>query len=79
MSSINVVENGKRLRKLRGDTPARVVADAVGVSESALLMYERGERNPRDTTKCHLADYYGVGLYDIFLIENTTKREEANK
>ena len=43
---MNIMDNGKRLRQLRGDRPACEVASAVGISESALLMYERGERNP---------------------------------
>lgn len=60
------MENGKRLRELRGDKSAREVSDAVGISESSLLMYERGERNPRDDVKVQLAKYYGVSVADIF-------------
>lgn len=72
---MNIIENGKRLRELRGTRPACEVADAVGISESALLMYERGERNPRDDIKVLLAGYYGVGIGTIFYPEHFTKCE----
>lgn len=72
---MNIMDNGKRLRQLRGDRPACEVASAVGISESALLMYERGERNPRDEIKVALANFYGVGLGEIFYPEHFTKCE----
>ena len=72
---MDVVENGKRLRELRGERPASEVANAVGISESALLMYERGDRNPRDDIKISLANYYGVGIGAIFYPEHFTKCE----
>lgn len=72
---MNTAENGKRLRELRGDTPASVVAAALDISESSLLMYERGERNPRDETKVALAKYYGVGVGTIFYPDDFTNCE----
>ena len=57
---------GARLRSLRGETPRAVVADAVGVSVSALQMYENGARIPRDQTKMALADYYHTTVAAIF-------------
>ena len=57
---------GARLRSLRGGTPRAVVAQAVGVSVSALQMYENGARIPRDQTKKALADYYGKSVEHIF-------------
>ena len=72
---MNLRDNGERLRNLRGNRSAREVADSVGISESALLMYERGERNPRDDIKIGLAHYYHVGVGDIFFPDNFTKRE----
>ena len=72
---MSVIDNGKILRELRGDKPAKEVADAVGISESALLMYERGERNPRDDIKVRLAEHYNVGVGDIFYPNNFTKCE----
>lgn len=72
---MNLEQTGIKLRQLRGDKPARTVADAIGVSESALLMYERGERNPRDDIKVKIAQYYCVGIGDIFYPDNFTNSE----
>ncbi|MBR3008354.1 MAG: helix-turn-helix transcriptional regulator [Stomatobaculum sp.] len=57
---------GARLRSLRGDTPRAVVADAVGISVSALQMYENGARVPRDQKKMALAEYYHTTVEAIF-------------
>jgi transcriptional regulator with XRE-family HTH domain len=73
---VRPIENGKKLRELRGERSVREVSDAVGISESALLMYERGERNPRDDIKESLAEYYSVGVGDIFYPNSFTKRED---
>lgn len=59
-------EMGARLRALRGDIPRQTVADAVGISVSALQMYENGARVPRDQTKMALAVYYRTSVEDIF-------------
>ena len=76
---MNVVENGARLRELRGDKPAREVASAIGISESALLMYEQGNRNPRDDTKEALARYYGRKIAEIFYPDDFTKCEALDE
>ena len=57
---------GKRLVSLRGARRREEVAKAVGVSFSALCMYETGKRIARDEVKVRLADYYGVPVEDIF-------------
>lgn len=59
-------EIGARLRLLRGENPRSIVAEAVGISVSALQMYENGARIPRDQTKMALAKYYGTSVEDIF-------------
>ena len=64
------IEIGKRLRELRGDRRPEEVAVAVGVSASAIAMYELGERIPRDTVKLALARYYGVPVGEIFFPDN---------
>lgn len=63
---MNETENGKKLRQLRGDKSAKDVSEALGISMSALLMYERGERNPRDNIKIKLAHYYDTTIEDLF-------------
>ena len=60
---------GASLRKLRGDTPRETVADAVGVTYSAMAMYEAGERVPRDEIKAALAKYFGTSVGSLFFGE----------
>jgi len=59
---------GKRLTELRGDKSREEVAKDVGISLSALAMYERGERCPRDEIKVKLAEYFNVNVMDIFFV-----------
>lgn len=54
------------LKKLRGETPREKVAKSVGISVSALGMYEQGRRIPRDEVKVKLAKFYGVPIESIF-------------
>ena len=65
--------NGERLRRLRGMTPMREVIDGLGISQSALSMYEHGNRNPIYKVKIRLAQYYGVSVESIFWPEDNTK------
>lgn len=57
---------GHKLRALRGEMDAKTVADALGISTSALFMYERGERIPRDQIKKRIAQYFGQSVEEIF-------------
>ena len=56
----------ERLRKLRGDKSRDEVAKAIGVSVSAIAMYENGERIPRDGIKLKIAEYYHKSVQEIF-------------
>lgn len=56
----------ERLIAARGDRTQQEVADAVGVTRSALGMYETGDRVPRDDIKVRLADYYAIPIQDLF-------------
>jgi putative transcriptional regulator len=56
----------KRLLSLRGDRTREAVANAVGISVSALQMYENGHRIPRDDIKIRIAEFYGVSVESIF-------------
>ena len=62
-------EIGSPLRRLRGNQDAKSVAKALGISTSALFMYERGERSPRDQVKMKIARYYGLPVQEIFFSE----------
>ena len=53
------------LRKKKGVSRAEV-AKAVGVTRSAMSMYERGERVPRDNIKIALAKYFNKSINFIF-------------
>lgn len=57
---------GDRLLKLRGERRREEVAAAVGISRSALGMYEQGNRMPRDEIKVRLAKYYSVSVQELF-------------
>lgn len=61
-------EIGKRLAALRKESgkTAMEVAAAVGISQSAVSMYESGERIPRDEVKIRLSKFYGVPVEFIF-------------
>jgi len=56
----------KRLVNARGDRSQTEVAKGVGISSSALSMYEAGERIPRDEVKEALAEYYGLTVGFLF-------------
>lgn len=60
---MNIAE---RLVKARGGQKREEVAAAIGVSLSAIAMYENGERVPRDETKIKLADYYKTTVQQLF-------------
>lgn len=57
---------GNILRELRGNKSRAEVANAVGVSTSAIAMYERGERIPRDDVKVRFAEYFKKPVAYIF-------------
>lgn len=57
---------GKRLVELRGAKTQGDVAKSLGISVSALSMYECGERIPRDNIKLRIAAYYGKPIQLIF-------------
>ena len=61
---------GQALRDLRGDKSRDEVAKALKISKSALAMYERGERVPRDEVKLRIATYFHVPLESIFFYPN---------
>lgn len=54
------------LRELRGNNTREDVAKSVGISVSALSMYENGDRVPRDEVKVRLARFYEKTVGEIF-------------
>lgn len=59
-------EIGRRLIAIRGDIPRDELANAIGVSISAVSMYENGERIPRDDIKIRIANFFGRSVQEIF-------------
>lgn len=59
-------EIGIKLMELRGEKTQKEVASDLGISISALGMYEKGHRIPRDEIKIKLAKYYGKSIQAIF-------------
>lgn len=57
---------GQRLIALRGNRTQEEVSRAVGSSLSAIGMYERGERIPRDEVKLAIAKFYDTTVQAIF-------------
>lgn len=70
---MNKEKISQNLIALRGDRSAREVAEAIGISTSALWMYENGERIPRDEIKIKIAQYYGVSVEDLFFCAKDTR------
>lgn len=61
------------LRNLRGKKSREEIAMAVGVTASAISMYECGTRIPNDEIKVRLADYYGVTVQELFFAEQVNR------
>ncbi len=59
-------EIGMHIAFLRGGKSRRDIAEALSISTSALAMYERGERTPRDAVKKRIAEYFGKTVQEIF-------------
>ena len=57
---------GKKLMELRGAKPKKEVANDLGISLSALSMYEQGKRIPRDEIKIKISEYYNTDIKEIF-------------
>lgn len=57
---------GNRLKLLRGEKKIEDVANDLGISRSALSMYESGHRIARDEIKVKIAMYYGTSIEAIF-------------
>lgn len=66
MLELNAVAIGKRLAKLRRGRKVEKISNDLGISMSALRMYESGHRIPCDENKIRLAEYYKTSVQKIF-------------
>lgn len=69
---MDAVAIGRKLKQLRGARTIQDIADATGISASAIGMYEIGERVPRDQNKITLARYFGTTVQDLFYADGIT-------
>ena len=60
------LSTGTKLKALRGKKTQQQVADDLGITKSALAMYERDERIPRDEIKVKIASYYNESVQFLF-------------
>ncbi len=65
MDSIKIGSRIKGLRTERGET-AEELAKILGISCSAVGMYETGQRIPRDEIKIRIAEHFTVPVESIF-------------
>lgn len=63
---MNSKKMGEIISGLIGDIPRKNIADDLDISLSALNMYIRGERIPRDEIKLKMAKYFGKSVEEIF-------------
>lgn len=59
---------GVKLRALRIEKKKtqKQVADDLNITKSALAMYEKDNRMPRDEIKVRIAEYYGESVQSLF-------------
>lgn len=57
------------LKEARGNMSRKDVANKLGISLSALSMYESGERVPRDELKVRMARLYNTTVGHLFFGE----------
>jgi len=62
---------GTKLKALRAEKKKsqQQAADDLKITKSALAMYERGDRMPRDEIKVRIAEYYGESVQSLFFSE----------
>lgn len=64
-----MVNIGDTLVELRGQKTQAEVAKDLGITVSALSMYENNNRIPRDEIKIKIANYYKKSVEEIFFTQ----------
>ena len=65
------LNNKIRKIRLQKNITIKQLANEVGISEKALRMYERGERNPRIGNLVKIANILNVDLLYFYEIDNS--------
>lgn len=60
---------GEKLRQLRGSRSQEQIAQAVGVSTSAIGMYETDQRIPRHEIMKKLSSFFDVTVDELFFTD----------
>ena len=68
-----------KLVKLRGTRTQEEIANAIGISISAIGMYETGQRVPRDEIKVKLDNFYNVSIESLFFADNVQSQKTRTK
>lgn len=65
---LDATQIGNRIKSLREskDETMLDLSKAIGTSESAIGMYESGQRVPRDEIKIRIAEHFDVPVESIF-------------
>ena len=66
--TLDAVQIGNRIKGLRESRKETMMdlSRAIGTSESAIGMYESGQRVPRDEIKIRIAEHFTVPVESIF-------------
>ena len=66
--TLDAVQIGNRIKGLRESQKETMLdlSRAIGTSESAIGMYESGQRVPRDEIKIRIAEHFTVPVESIF-------------
>lgn len=67
---VNITENNIRVLRAMKNVSQKELAKAVGLSQQTISTAENTSRMSLTTAK-KIADYFGVGIDDIFLNKNT--------
>ncbi len=67
----------KRLIELRGENSREWLAEKLGLSVSAIKMYESGSRIPKDDIKIKIANLFGKSVQEIFFDAKPHKTRSA--
>ncbi len=65
---MNAVVIGEKIKNLRekNNISRENFANAVEISQSALSMYENGQRIPRDEVKLRIARFFNTSIEELF-------------
>lgn len=79
MKKVKLKIIGRRLMILRGERTQKEVAQAIGVSDSAIRQYETGGRMPRYDIMELIARYFKISIQALFFQFDEEELESARQ